>query len=98
MRKLAIGAEAAGVHYLRTLEDSAAIEAALSDGKNVVVIGGGFIGLEVAASARQRGCNVTVLEIADSWVAAYRRRFRIIFSTCIDQTASMFASTPVSRR
>ena len=66
VRKLAIpGAEAAGVHYLRTLEDSAAIEAALSDGKNVVVIGGGFIGLEVAASARQRGCNVTVLEIAD---------------------------------
>ena len=66
VRKLAIpGAEAAGVHYLRTLEDSAAIEGALSDGKNVVVIGGGFIGLEVAASARQRGCNVTVLEIAD---------------------------------
>ena len=54
-----------GVHYLRTLEDGLAIEAALADAKDVIVIGGGFIGLEVAASARQRGCNVKVLEISN---------------------------------
>lgn len=59
------GAELDGVQYLRTLEEGRAIEAALGEGKNLVVIGGGFIGLEVAASARQRGAAVTVLEIAD---------------------------------
>jgi 3-phenylpropionate/trans-cinnamate dioxygenase ferredoxin reductase subunit len=54
-----------GVHYLRTLDEGHAIEAALGKGKKLVVIGGGFIGLEVAASARQRGGSVNVLEIAD---------------------------------
>ncbi|MGB0553784.1 MAG: NAD(P)/FAD-dependent oxidoreductase [Alphaproteobacteria bacterium] len=53
------------VHYLRTLDEGHTIEAALGEGRNLVVIGGGFIGLEVAASARQRGGSVTVLEIAD---------------------------------
>lgn len=66
VRKLPIpGSELAGTHYLRTLDDGQAIEAALGEGTNLVVVGGGFIGLEVAASARQRGCAVTVLEIAD---------------------------------
>lgn len=59
------GSELNGVHYLRTLDEGQAIEAAIGEGKKLVVIGGGFIGLEVAASARQRGCAVTVLEIAD---------------------------------
>jgi len=66
VRKLSLpGSDSAQVRYLRTLEDGTAIESALAEDKNLVVIGGGFIGLEVAASARQRGCNVTVLEIAD---------------------------------
>ena len=59
------GADLPGVHYLRTIEDSQAIEAAFADGARIVVIGGGFIGLEVAAAARQRRCEVTVLEAAD---------------------------------
>lgn len=59
------GTELDGVHYLRTLDEGQAIEAALGEDKTLVVIGGGFIGLEVAASARQRGGSVTVLEIAD---------------------------------
>lgn len=59
------GADLADVYYLRTLDDSQAIDKRLQDGAHVVVIGGGFIGLEVAASARSRGCTVTVLEIAD---------------------------------
>jgi 3-phenylpropionate/trans-cinnamate dioxygenase ferredoxin reductase subunit len=66
VRKLPLpGDDLDGVHYLRTLDEGHAIEAALGEGKKLVVIGGGFIGLEVAASARQRGGSVTVLEIAD---------------------------------
>lgn len=59
------GADLDGVHYLRTLDDARAIETSLREGVRMVVVGGGFIGLEVAASARQRGCSVTVLELAD---------------------------------
>ncbi len=52
----------APVHYLRTLEDAQQIMARLTPGCRVVVIGGGFIGLEVAAAAIRHGCRVTVLE------------------------------------
>jgi NADPH-dependent 2,4-dienoyl-CoA reductase/sulfur reductase-like enzyme len=53
----------AGVHVLRTLDDALALRARLADGTaRVVVVGAGFIGLEVAATARARGCAVTVLE------------------------------------
>ena len=53
---------AAGVHVLRTLDDALALRVELVEGCRVVVIGAGFIGLEVAATARGRGCGVTVLE------------------------------------
>jgi 3-phenylpropionate/trans-cinnamate dioxygenase ferredoxin reductase subunit len=56
------GVELSGVHYLRTLDDSAAIAAAAEPGKRAVLIGAGFIGMEVAASLTQRGVQVTVLE------------------------------------
>jgi NADPH-dependent 2,4-dienoyl-CoA reductase/sulfur reductase-like enzyme len=59
------GAALPGVHTLRTIEDNRAIEALFSAQKPVVVVGGGFIGLEVAAAAQLRGCAVTVLEFAD---------------------------------
>ena len=52
----------AGVHYLRTLEDSDRLSAELEPGRRLVVIGGGFIGLEVASSALKRGVAVTVVE------------------------------------
>lgn len=52
----------AGVHVLRTLSDSEALRSELVEGARVVVIGAGFIGLEVAATAKTRGCEVTVLE------------------------------------
>ena len=52
------------VHYIRTLEDAARLRPLLVPGARVVCIGAGVIGLETAASARQRGCEVTVLEMA----------------------------------
>ena len=58
------GAELAGVHYLRTLDDSEALRAAFRPEAHVVVIGGGWIGLETAAAARAHGAAVTVLESA----------------------------------
>ena len=51
-----------GVTMLRTLDDSLALRRRLEDQQRVVVIGAGFIGLEVAATASQTGCVVTVLE------------------------------------
>jgi 3-phenylpropionate/trans-cinnamate dioxygenase ferredoxin reductase component len=48
--------------YLRTLDDVAALGARLRDGVRVAVIGGDFIGLELAAAARKHGCSVTVVE------------------------------------
>lgn len=66
VRRLSIpGAELDGIHYLRTLDDSRAIKAALGPELRLVVVGGGFIGLEVAASARLRGAQVVVLEALD---------------------------------
>jgi NADPH-dependent 2,4-dienoyl-CoA reductase/sulfur reductase-like enzyme len=56
------GSELSGVHYLRTLGDSAAIASEASPGKQAVIIGAGFIGMELAASLTQRGVRVTVVE------------------------------------
>ena len=51
-----------GVHVLRTFEDAVALRAALEQGPRVTVIGGGFIGVEVAAACRARGLDVTLVE------------------------------------
>ena len=59
----------APVHYLRSLADAERIRAALRPGVSLVIIGGGFIGLEVAASARQLGATVAVLEMATRLMA-----------------------------
>ncbi|MFO1068676.1 MAG: FAD-dependent oxidoreductase [Geminicoccaceae bacterium] len=56
------GAGLDGVCYLRTLADAVRIRALAAEGRPAVVIGGGYIGLEVAASLRQLGCEVTVVE------------------------------------
>ncbi len=66
VRKLPIeGAQLDGVHYLRGIDDSAAIRADLGEGARLVVIGGGWIGLEVAAAGRMLGAEVTVVEALD---------------------------------
>jgi NADPH-dependent 2,4-dienoyl-CoA reductase/sulfur reductase-like enzyme len=57
------GAQLPGVHVLRTVDDCVAMREAMRPEARVVVIGAGFIGLEVAASARARGCAVTVVDV-----------------------------------
>ena len=59
------GADSEGVHYLRTRADSEAIGAQFGAGRRMVIIGGGWIGLEVAAAARGAGTDVTLVEAAD---------------------------------
>ncbi|MCG6871321.1 MAG: FAD-dependent oxidoreductase [Gammaproteobacteria bacterium] len=56
------GAELDGVLSLRTLDDALALRARLATGSRLAIIGGGFIGMEVAASARKLGCQVDVIE------------------------------------
>jgi anthranilate 1,2-dioxygenase large subunit len=56
------GAELEGVHYLRTLDDAMRLKAAMEKSQSLVIVGAGFIGLEVASSARQLGKTVTILE------------------------------------
>lgn len=69
-RKLEIpGSQLDGVLYMRSLADAQALKARWDSAKNVVVIGGGFIGLEVAAVASKAGKKVTVLEGADRMMA-----------------------------
>jgi len=57
------GVDTPGVHYLRTLQDCYALRNAIKPGKRLVLVGGGFIGMEVAATARMIGADVTVLEM-----------------------------------
>jgi NADPH-dependent 2,4-dienoyl-CoA reductase/sulfur reductase-like enzyme len=55
-----------GVHTVRTIEDSRALRAELQPGARVVVVGAGFIGAEIASTARQLGLQVTVVEAASA--------------------------------
>ena len=59
------GVDLDGVYTLRTIEDAEGIRARLTEGAKVLVIGAGWIGLEVAAAARKRGASATVIELAD---------------------------------
>ena len=62
-RRIAIpGADLPGVLYLRTLDDAAALDRTLATAKRVAIVGGGFIGLELASSSAARGVGAVVLE------------------------------------
>src|SRR6185312_13252674 len=58
------GSDAAGVHYLRTFDDAVELNSVLREGSSLAIVGAGWIGLEVAASARGKGVDVTVVETA----------------------------------
>jgi len=64
-RLAAPGTDLPGVHYLRTLDDVDRIRAEMAPGGRLVVVGGGYIGLEVAATARELGLEATVLEMTE---------------------------------
>jgi 3-phenylpropionate/trans-cinnamate dioxygenase ferredoxin reductase subunit len=65
-RKLNIGgSDLEGIHYLRTIADVDGIAKAMKTAKNLVIVGGGYIGLEVASVAATSGLNVSVLEMED---------------------------------
>lgn len=61
-RRLALAEASRHCLYLRTHDDAEAIAARLQPDARIAIIGGGFIGLELAAAARKRGCSVTVIE------------------------------------
>jgi 3-phenylpropionate/trans-cinnamate dioxygenase ferredoxin reductase component len=87
-RRLAVpGVDVAGVRYLRTADDAAALRDSQREADSVIVVGGGFIGLEAAAVARGQGKSVTVVEagerligravapvVSEFYLAAHRRR------------------------
>lgn len=76
-----------GVHYLRTEADARSLQEHLRRGRNLLVIGGGLIGLEVAASAATLGVNTTVLEVAP----------RILARVCDEQTAAVIHAAHARR-
>jgi 3-phenylpropionate/trans-cinnamate dioxygenase ferredoxin reductase subunit len=70
VRKLnCAGAGLPGVHYLKTIADVDGLQAAFMRGGRIAVVGGGYIGLEVAAVAAKRGLHVTVFEAMDRLMA-----------------------------
>jgi NADPH-dependent 2,4-dienoyl-CoA reductase/sulfur reductase-like enzyme len=69
------------VHYLRTEKDARALAAAMQPGKHLVIVGGGLIGLEVAASAATAGVRTTVLEVGP----------RILARVCDEATGAFVA-------
>ena len=76
------GADADGVHYLRTVDSADALNSILTEGSSLAVVGGGWIGLEVAAGARERGVNVTVVEMAKlPLMGALGRELGEVFAT-----------------
>jgi 3-phenylpropionate/trans-cinnamate dioxygenase ferredoxin reductase subunit len=68
-----------GIYYLRTADEALALKAHLNLAKSLLLIGGGVVGLEVAASAAELGLKVTVVEIAP----------RILARVCDDETSAI---------
>ncbi len=84
VRKLpaGLGDDLLGVHYLRTVGHIDAMRADFREGQRLVIVGGGYIGLEAAAVARSMGLSVTVLEAAP----------RILQRVACTETSAWFAS------
>jgi 3-phenylpropionate/trans-cinnamate dioxygenase ferredoxin reductase subunit len=83
-RRLAIpGSQLRGIFYFREFVDAQRLRPALRPGRRIVIVGGGVIGLEVAASARQLGCEVTVIEVAQQLMG------RIVPSALADAIADL---------
>lgn len=93
------GADLPGVYYLRDLDEALALSGELVEGARIAVIGAGYIGMEVAASARSLGCEVTVIEAQEEImkrsampaIASYLRQYheqkgvRVLLGTGVKQ-------------
>ncbi|GBC68580.1 Putidaredoxin reductase [archaeon HR01] len=99
VRKLAVeGGDLDGIYYLRTIEDSERIKAALASAGKAVVVGGGFIGCEVASALYERGLEVTIVEVSNdllsraldqetaSWITSRFREMGVKVRTGISVT------------
>ena len=86
VRRLSLdGADLAGVHYLRSIQDVDGIRAEIEAKGRLVIIGAGYIGLEVAAVSRQLGIDVTVVEMAD------RVMSRVVSPSVMEKSISVLA-------
>lgn len=93
------GCGLAGIHELRTAADAAALARDLRPGRRLAIVGAGYVGLEVAASARALGCEVTVIErkprilprvageILSNFFTAYHRARGVEFITGVEVCA-----------
>ncbi|VVD68336.1 Putidaredoxin reductase [Pandoraea terrae] len=97
VRRLALpGGDAANVLYLRDIQDAERLRAAISPEKRVVIVGGGYIGLEVAASAVKAGAKVTVLEAAPRLLARVAEADLSAFFEALHRTNGVDIQTGVS--
>jgi len=81
------GHELEGVHYLRSIRDVNAIRQELESAQRLVIVGAGYIGLEVAAVTRQLGLDVTVIEMAD----------RVMSRVVSPEVSAFFAGEHIAR-
>ena len=99
-RRLAIpGADLAGIHYLRNIEDTEALQQAVSHARRAVVIGGGFIGCEVATAFARLGLTTTVVELTPAVLSLVvdAETSRVVTSYLQQQGVSVYANTGASR-
>lgn len=94
-----VGGDLPGVHTIRNLSDIDALGPELQPGRNLVVIGGGYIGLEAAAVARKLGLNVTLVEAAPRILGrvAASETADMIRALHIDHGVTILEGTPLSR-
>ncbi len=90
------GAELDGVHVLRTIDDVLALRTRLTPGARLVIVGGGYIGLEVASVAVQHGLSVTVLEAAPRLLARVTGPEMSAFYEGVHSAAGVDVQTGVS--
>ena len=90
LRRLDVpGAHLPGIHYLRSLDDADRLRGELAAGRRMVIVGGGYIGLEVASTATAAGARVTVLE------AEPRVMSRVVSAEVADWLADLHSQSGV---
>ncbi len=91
------GGDLPGVHYLRSLADSEALKGEMEEGKRAVIIGGGFIGVELASSFTEKGLKVTVVDVAQTlWSHLFGEKIgRYFHDTLLERGVEVLAPAHV---